>query len=63
MLNNIKSLKQNSNPRALLFKIFFDTKYGELAEVFKGYGDTNIYQLLIQVDQAHQSSYEEAAKK
>jgi hypothetical protein len=63
MLNNIKSLKQNSNPRAVLFKTFFDTKYSELAEVFKGYGDINVYQLLIQVDQAHQTAYEEAAKK
>ncbi len=61
MVNNIKSLKQNSNPRAILFKIFFDTKYGELAEVFKGYNDKNIYQTLIQIDQAHQTSYEEAA--
>lgn len=61
MVNNIKSLKQNSNPRAILFKIFFDTKYGELAEVFKGYNDKNIYQTLIQIDQAHQTSYEEAS--
>ncbi|MFZ4620933.1 MAG: DUF4835 family protein [Bacteroidota bacterium] len=61
MVNNIKALKQNSNPRALLFRIFFDTKYGELAEVFKGYNDKNVYQTLIQVDQAHQTSYEEAA--
>lgn len=61
MVNNIKSLKQNSNPRALLFKIFFDTKYGELAEVFKGYNDKNVYQTLIQIDQAHQTSYEDAA--
>ena len=63
MLNNIKSLKQNSNPRAILFKTFFDTKYGELAEVFKEYNDKNVYQTLIQIDQAHQSSYEEAAGK
>ncbi len=62
MLNNIKTLKDNSNPRAILFKTFFDTKYGELAEVFKGYNDKNVFQLLIQVDQVHQTAYEEAAK-
>ena len=63
LVNNIKLLKQNSNPRAILFRIFFDTKYSELAEVFKGYsGNSSVYQLLIQVDQAHQKTYEEAAK-
>lgn len=61
LVNNIKSLKQNSNPRALLFKLFFDTKYGELAEVFKGYNDKAVYQTLIAIDQAHQTTYEDAA--
>ncbi|MFA6467452.1 MAG: DUF4835 family protein [Bacteroidota bacterium] len=62
LINNIVTLKQSSNPRAILFKNFFDTKYGELAEVFKGYGDKSVYQLLIQVDQAHQTAYEDAIK-
>lgn len=62
LLNNIKKLKQNSNPRALLFKNFFDTKYGELAETFKGYSDAGIYQLLVQLDQSHQTAYEDALK-
>ncbi len=62
LLNNIKSLKKNTNPRAILFKTFFDTKYGELSEVFKGYNDKNVFQLLIEIDQAHQKSYENAAK-
>lgn len=61
MLTNIKALKQNSNPRALLFRIFFETKYGELAEVMKGYSDRNIYQTLVQLDQNHQKAYEDAA--
>lgn len=61
MLTNIKSLKQNSNPRALLFRIFFETKFGELAEVLKGYSDRNIYQTLVQLDQPHQKAYEDAA--
>jgi hypothetical protein len=62
MLNNIKKIKETSNPRAILFKSFFDTKYGELADVFKGYNDKGVFQLLIQLDQAHQTAYEEAAK-
>lgn len=62
LLNNIKTLKQTSNPRAILFKNFFDTKYSELAEVFKGYKDRSVYQLLVQIDQAHQNAYDEAAR-
>lgn len=62
LLNTIQKLKSTSNPRALLFKTFFDTKYGELAEIFKGYGDKKIFVLLSQIDQAHVSTYEEAAR-
>lgn len=62
LLNTIKTLKQSTNPRALLFKNFFDTKYGELAETFKGYHDRSVFQLLTQIDQAHQNAYEEASK-
>jgi hypothetical protein len=63
ILNNIKKIKETSNPRTILFKSFFDTKYGELADVFKGYNDKGVFQLLMQLDQAHQNAYEEAAKK
>ncbi|MFA6540118.1 MAG: DUF4835 family protein [Bacteroidota bacterium] len=62
MLKNIAQLKKTSNPRSILFKTFFEAKYQELAEVFKGYNDSNIYQLLISVDQAHQAAYDEALK-
>jgi hypothetical protein len=62
LLNNIKKLKQTSNPRSILFKNFFDVKYGELAEVFKGYHDKSVYQLLVQIDQAHQNAYDDAVK-
>jgi hypothetical protein len=43
-------------------KSFFDTKYLELAEIFKNYQDKNIYQLLSAVDPGHQTSYDEAKK-
>jgi len=62
MLKNIQKIKETSNPRAILFRSFFDTKYGELADVFKNYGDKGVFKLLIQLDQAHQNAYEEAAR-
>ncbi len=62
LLNNIAQLKKTSNPRSVLFKIFFEAKYGELADVFKGYSDRSVYQLLVSIDQAHQAAYDEAVK-
>jgi hypothetical protein len=62
LLNQIGELK-NTSARQLLFKTFFETKYGELADVFKGFSDKTIYLTLVRLDQAHQNAYEEAAKK
>jgi len=61
LVQNIADIKKFS-PRGILFRIFFETKYEELAEVFKGYGDNSIYPLLISVDQAHQKAYDKAVK-
>ncbi len=63
LLNAIKTLKSTSNPRGILFKNFFDTKYSELAEVMRASNITGAMQLLIQIDQSHQSAYEEAFRK
>lgn len=54
--------KKATNQRSLLMKAFFDTKYLELAEIFRNYQDKSVYQLLITVDPAHQTSYDEARK-
>jgi hypothetical protein len=63
VLQSIADQKKIGNPRALIFKNFFDAKYMELADIFKNYESKSVYQLLIAVDQAHQSTYEEALRK
>jgi hypothetical protein len=63
LLKNISTLKKTANPRAIIFRTFFETKYEELADVFKGYSDASVYQLLVQVDPAHINAYEQAAKR
>lgn len=60
-IENIAEIKKTT-PRGLLFRTFFETKYEELADVFKGSSDRSVYELLVKVDQAHQTSYEQAAK-
>ncbi|HLP15938.1 MAG TPA: DUF4835 family protein [Bacteroidota bacterium] len=64
VLQNIAEQKKSGNPRALIFKNFFDAKFMELADIFKNYESSkSVYSLLISIDQAHQSTYEEAARK
>lgn len=60
LIQKIGELKKTSNPRALLFKTFFETKYEELSDVFKKYPDTSMLQLLISVDPAHINAYDQA---
>jgi hypothetical protein len=62
VLQSIEDQKKLGNPRALIFKNFFDAKYMELAEIFKNYESKDVYRLLIAVDPAHQSTYEEAVR-
>lgn len=62
LINNIAELKKTSNPRAILFRTFFDTKYEEIADLFKNYPDKNVFQLLYSVDPAHINAYEQAAR-
>jgi Domain of unknown function (DUF4835) len=63
VLKSIADQKKIGNPRALIFKNFFDAKYMELAEIFKNYESKSIYQLLVAVDPAHQTTYEEAVRQ
>ncbi len=63
VIQGIADEKKVGNPRALIFKNFFEAKYMELAEMFKNYEQKSVYSLLISVDPAHQTTYEEAVRK
>lgn len=63
VIQAIADEKKIGNPRALIYKNFFDAKYMELAEIFKNYEQKSVYSLLISVDPAHQTTYEEAVRK
>ncbi len=41
-------------------RIFFDTKYLEIAETFKGYSDPEVFTRLMNIDPAHRQTYEDA---
>jgi len=50
---------RSSDPRNLLLRMFFDTKYGEIAEVLLDYPDRSVYDRLSNIDPSHRSTYEE----
>jgi hypothetical protein len=59
----IGKVKRLSDPRNQVIKIFFDTKYMELADLFVNNPDKSVYNTLATVDPAHLKTYEEYAQK
>jgi len=53
-----ESIRQN-DPRNLLLRMFFDTKYGEISEILLDYPDRTVYDRLSSIDPSHRSTYEE----
>jgi hypothetical protein len=62
-LEKIGNLQTKINQRSLAMRVFFDTKYLEIAEVFLNNEDHSIYPKLAKIDPSHQKSYEEYSKK
>ena len=59
----IDEVKRTADPRNQIIKLFFDTKFREIAELFLDYSDPAIYLNLAQVDPSHQTIYEEYMRK
>src|SRR5512141_1521209 len=58
-LENIAAARKRADPRNLVIKTFFDTKYMEIASTFERYPDPTIYQRLSTIDPTHLKTYEE----
>jgi hypothetical protein len=54
----IGTAKKQVDPRNLVIKVFFDTKYQEIAERFSDYPDPSVYVTIGRVDQANLKTYE-----
>lgn len=59
----IDDVKRTADPRNQLIKIFFDTKFREIAELFLDYSDPNIYLNFAQIDPSHQTIYDEYMRR
>ncbi len=59
----IGKAKREADPRNIAIRVFFDTKYLELADLFQTYPDGSVYVALSNIDQAHRTTYEEYAAR
>lgn len=55
----IGNFQKKNNERSLLVKMFFDTKYLEICDIFLELKDPDIFKNLMSLDPAHQKNYEE----
>jgi hypothetical protein len=62
-LETISKLQEKLNTRALIIKLFFETKYLELAQTFLDYPKAEIYDFLSTIDPSHQKTYREYKQK
>jgi hypothetical protein len=62
-IENIAGTKSRVDPRNVLIKTFFDTKYQEIAGIFENYPDPSVYLRFSTIDQPHMKAYEESRQK
>jgi hypothetical protein len=62
-LDIIAKTKSTVDPRNVVIRSFFDTKYLELADIFLAHPDPQVYIRLSTIDPSHQKTYEEYLKK
>jgi hypothetical protein len=57
-LEKIGTLSEKINRRSLIIKLFFETKYLEIAQTFAKDPDLTVWSRLIKIDPTHQTDYE-----
>ena len=62
-VESIADLRQKVDPRSLIVRVFFDTKYAEIAESFLRFPDRAVYGRLAAADPTHSSTYQEYSIK
>lgn len=59
----IGEVKKGADPRNQILRIFFDTKFKEIAELMVERGDPNMFLELVGIDPTHQTTYEEYRRR
>lgn len=59
LINVLNEMKIKTDINSALIRQFFDSKYGEIIELLRGYSDSSIFAKLKKIDPSHSSKYEE----
>ncbi|HTY38328.1 MAG TPA: DUF4835 family protein [Bacteroidota bacterium] len=62
-IEGIADLRKKQNPRSVLVKAFFDSKYMEIADSFLSWPDRSVYERLTAADPPHQGTYDTYRQK
>ena len=60
-IESIADLRQRVDPRSMLVRVFFDTKYAEIADSFLRFPDRAVYARLAAADPLHSGTYQETS--
>lgn len=59
LVNVLDDMKNKTDINSVLIRTFFDSKYGEIADLLRDYKDINIFNKLKRIDPAHIAKYNE----
>jgi hypothetical protein len=59
LINVLNDMKIKTDINSVLIRQFFDSKYGEIIELLRGYSDPSIFVKLKKIDPSHTSKYDE----
>jgi hypothetical protein len=62
-LEKIGNVQKKINQNSLIIRLFFETKFQEIAETFSNDPDLTVYTRLGKIDPAHQQKYEEFSRR
>jgi len=57
-IESMAKLRDEQSPLSLLDRIFFESKYVEIADVFRSWPDKSVYDRLTAADPSHESTYD-----
>lgn len=62
-LEKIAKMQEKLNEISLAVRLFFETKFHEIADTYVGYADLTVFSQLVKIDPAHRATYEEASSR
>jgi len=63
LVNTLDDMRRRMDINSVLTRTFFDSKYGEIIEMLRGYPETDVVAKLKRIDPAHAARYDDLLKR